>query len=97
MKEDLIVEEFGQPEVAYLTREDVLVEDLLLHEVSGGDGYVQDGHAGDVALGVVGPALTDVVRYVRVVAAGEVEPRPQVEGLHRRRSNEPGDVHVVLQ
>ena len=94
---DLVVEEFGQAEVAHLLGEDVLVEHLLLHEVAGGDGHVEDGHAGRVALDGVDPALADVVRDVRAVAAGEAEARAQVESGHRRRRYEPLHVHVVLE
>ena len=92
-----IVEELCEAEVADLLGEDVLVEDLLLHEVSGGDGDVEDGHSGSVALTRVDPALTDVVSDVRAVAAREAETRSQVESGHWWRSYEPLDIDVVLQ
>lgn len=70
---------------------------LLLHEVARWDGNVEDGHTGAIRLALVDPRGTDVISDVRVVAAGEAEPREERKGGNGWRCDEAVHVHVVLE
>lgn len=97
VEHDLVVEELGSAQVAHASRQNVLVEHLLLHEIAGRHGDVEHRHAGGVGLALVHPARADVVRDVRVVAPGEAQSRQERERADRRLRDEAVHVHVVLQ
>ena len=97
IENDFVIEKLGPAQIAHPPGQDVLIQHLLLHVIASRHGNVQHGHTGLVGFTLVGPAGTDVVRNVRIVAAGEAQTRQDRKGSDGGWRDETIDVDVVLQ